>query len=455
MARAPEPHALDGRQLNGWKEIAAHLGKSVRSVQRWELTLGLPVHRIRTPDGIIIYADSEEIDSWKRGLDIPRALTEKTNGGNEASETEPSPVRQPAAVLRVPYVWMLLAAVAIGASVLGYALGRARQDQGGVAVEVRYVGRTIEAIARNGRVAWSYPLNADVVAPRNQPVLFLDFEGDGETEILVPVQSASHGTQPGLSDAVYCFSRRGELKWMYAPDYSLSFDDQRFTAPWEIMDIAVSSGGPTRRIWVAFAHHTWWPGFVVEIGAAGQPHLVFAQAGRIFSVSHWTTASGGMLAIGGAVNTLRSATLMLIPDTGAVASYPMQGSKPPCELCPVGDPRRVFLFDTSELTRANHEGFPYVNAIRPVGPALKLMITEGGGSSIVMLNNDFSIDSFQFSDRYWAAHRAFEKQGRIDHAAELCPDRERPREVREWTAERGWYRQSITPGNAGARTLEP
>jgi hypothetical protein len=32
-------------QLNGWKEIAAYLGRSVRTVQRWEKDFGLPVRR--------------------------------------------------------------------------------------------------------------------------------------------------------------------------------------------------------------------------------------------------------------------------------------------------------------------------------------------------------------------------------------------------------------------------
>jgi hypothetical protein len=31
-------------RLNGWKEIAAYVGKGVRTVQRWEKAHGLPVH---------------------------------------------------------------------------------------------------------------------------------------------------------------------------------------------------------------------------------------------------------------------------------------------------------------------------------------------------------------------------------------------------------------------------
>src|SRR5689334_19614404 len=37
--------------LTGWKEIAAYLGKSVRTAHRWKTELGLPVHRMTFADG--------------------------------------------------------------------------------------------------------------------------------------------------------------------------------------------------------------------------------------------------------------------------------------------------------------------------------------------------------------------------------------------------------------------
>ncbi len=49
--------------LNGWKEIADHLRRGVRTVQRWE-SLGLPVRRPRRKDRSAVCALSEEIDEW-------------------------------------------------------------------------------------------------------------------------------------------------------------------------------------------------------------------------------------------------------------------------------------------------------------------------------------------------------------------------------------------------------
>ena len=53
----------NGQLLTSWKEIAAHLGKGVRTVQRWERLLGLPVKR-PAENRHIVMARAEELDDW-------------------------------------------------------------------------------------------------------------------------------------------------------------------------------------------------------------------------------------------------------------------------------------------------------------------------------------------------------------------------------------------------------
>lgn len=52
--------------LSGWKQIAAYMKAGVRTVQRWQNELQLPVVRIR--DGVVspVMAESEKIDLWIR-----------------------------------------------------------------------------------------------------------------------------------------------------------------------------------------------------------------------------------------------------------------------------------------------------------------------------------------------------------------------------------------------------
>jgi len=53
-----------GNCLDSWKEIAAHLKRTVRTVQRWERNEGLPVHRHLHARASSVYARKSEIDAW-------------------------------------------------------------------------------------------------------------------------------------------------------------------------------------------------------------------------------------------------------------------------------------------------------------------------------------------------------------------------------------------------------
>jgi hypothetical protein len=50
--------------LNSWKEVAAYMGRGVRTVQRWEQELGLPVRRPRAKSRSAVIAFKNELDQW-------------------------------------------------------------------------------------------------------------------------------------------------------------------------------------------------------------------------------------------------------------------------------------------------------------------------------------------------------------------------------------------------------
>ena len=64
------------KKLVSWKEIAAHLGREVRTVQRWETTEDLPVHRHEHQKKSTVYAYPSELDAWfknRQPVDDPEA----------------------------------------------------------------------------------------------------------------------------------------------------------------------------------------------------------------------------------------------------------------------------------------------------------------------------------------------------------------------------------------------
>jgi phage shock protein A len=63
--------------LNSWKEIAVYLGRGVRTVQRWEKELHLPVRRPRNRSRSAVIALRAELNEW-----LVRQAAQRENNGN-------------------------------------------------------------------------------------------------------------------------------------------------------------------------------------------------------------------------------------------------------------------------------------------------------------------------------------------------------------------------------------
>jgi len=53
-----------GIRLDSWKEIAAYLRRSERTVKRWEQERGLPTHRLPGKGRSSVFAYASELDEW-------------------------------------------------------------------------------------------------------------------------------------------------------------------------------------------------------------------------------------------------------------------------------------------------------------------------------------------------------------------------------------------------------
>jgi predicted DNA-binding transcriptional regulator AlpA len=69
--RSPEK-----RYLSSWKEIAKYIGLSQRTIQRWERSFGLPVHRPTGSRSGAVIAIAAEIDEWILKTPAARNLSE-------------------------------------------------------------------------------------------------------------------------------------------------------------------------------------------------------------------------------------------------------------------------------------------------------------------------------------------------------------------------------------------
>lgn len=102
-----DTHRSEDR-LDSWKEIANYLGRDKRTVQRWERTESLPIHRHEHEKKSTVYAYTSELDEWRKTRqpkDDPEADAafepdpEDENGADEIGEQEIPPVPEPRAPL--------------------------------------------------------------------------------------------------------------------------------------------------------------------------------------------------------------------------------------------------------------------------------------------------------------------------------------------------------------------
>ena len=74
-------------RLDSWKEIAAYLGRSVRTVQRWERESGLPVRRVKSAkESGSVYAFRSELDAWlERGKPEEKELSPQASASQRSN----------------------------------------------------------------------------------------------------------------------------------------------------------------------------------------------------------------------------------------------------------------------------------------------------------------------------------------------------------------------------------
>src|SRR5215470_12228537 len=68
-------------RLDSWKEIAAYLGRGIRTVQRWEREEGLPVHRLAHDKRGSVYARRNELAAWWESRRVTLAAQPPREGG--------------------------------------------------------------------------------------------------------------------------------------------------------------------------------------------------------------------------------------------------------------------------------------------------------------------------------------------------------------------------------------
>lgn len=499
MVERQSDGGVAGDRLTGWKDIASYLGKAVRTAQRWEEELGLPVRRVKTGPGQAVYASRAELDGWLETAD-PSRLDAETHP-EDADEAAAAPVsmsadappsaaslepRRAAALTvdltsapevrtesapAVPiggdrqgqgsappqWSWALvmssgrtryaLATVGLlAAMAIGYGLGKPSAANF-TGASLAFSGQRLEALAPGGRLLWAHDFGRPVgVFEREHWIKHqegaslarVDLNADGTLEHVVPVRFAIGGQNPSDSDGLFAFGERGRMLWSVAPPGAISCGGQTYKGPWKLSAVTVAETPGPKRVWAAYKHHTWWPSIVVEIAPDGSQAIRYVQSGWVMSLTPWQRPDGLFLVAGGVLNEEVRPSVVVMRTDGPPTVSPTRTAAFACDIEGQA-PVEMTTVGAFEVTRA--KGFPYLMANRLHVLAGELRV-ELGHDAVATVGDTGRVESLATTDTYLRDHMALQPLV-LTHALEDCAELHSQKPVGHWTPAEGWREYGV------------
>jgi hypothetical protein len=445
-------------RLNGWKEIASHLDKSVRTAIRWEKH-GLPVHRIHTERGEIVYAFRGEIDRWL----IDGGAATETRGPTDVrarpawtSTSTTPPTRLVGRHLPVVVGCLVaLAGLVIGAVMWRGArsaergAARAAGSGGGLPANWRVEQGRLEVFDSSGLLLWSH----DFASPMGEAtydrshsrwadrVSIEDLDGDGDPEVLaVPV--ARDATDLRL----YCFEANGRMRFTHRPSWPVTFGSLVAQPPfglWLFRVAAQPAGG--KAVWVAATHHVWFPSVVQKLSAQGAVLGEHWMNGHIATIALDTREGRSIVLVGGTSNETGGAALVVLDQRSPSGSVPADDRDYQCVNCPPGRPLAYLVFPRMEIARVSRTRsilgevrvLPNGHILARAEQGVTVVDVRPDGQPFVFyeLDRGFRVVSAEIGDNYATVHTRLAALGLIGHPlgrgddADLFP-------VLRWTGDR-------------------
>ena len=405
-------------RLNGWKEISHHLGKSVRTVQRWERDLGLPIHRLRTNRGEIIWALRQEIDRW---------LSTKDNGTHVGTAVHSRRELVLAATILFAVAGSLFVVLNIDWRVADTP-SVVRPDQPS---SFRIIDRQIQVYDRSKRMMWehAFPFVLSEVAYQDTPayagsnnVQFYDLNGDGTSEVIFV---AKPRTTP--DDELFVFDSAGRVLFQRRPGRYVRFGSKENSPPFYITNLLLTTDSRgEKHLWLVSQHNTSFPSVVEKLSPDGKVRGEYWSSGHITELAVAFQNARRVILVAAMYNHERRTSLSVLDYDNPTGVTPSIDPLYRCPDCPPEAPLLFYVFPQPELARVL-ENRPRIDTLRvtPHGETVLAVESAGmylsgdvfpsAGSVFYFFNSRFELKNVEASDSYRLLHRKLELSGSLKH----------------------------------------
>ena len=439
-------------QLSGWKEIAAYLGRSVRTVQRWEKDFGLPVRRWGLSKPESVFAFPREIDAWletAQGINARKGAgaaggNASATAGNEAALEGQEPLFPRRWVIRMATAAVIYTAViAAGFFLWGdRILSRraARNAPAAVPSEWRIDLDSLVVSDANGNVLWKRAFARELIPPDPGNLStpsrltlggITDLEGDGTREVWFVARP--HGAS--AESALYLFEQDGRLRWTFKPDIKVRFGEDTFGPSWLVDRAFVTpnpAGGPGRALWVSMVDLALFPSAIQRLDPkTGTPLSAYWTNGSIVTAALDASTSPPKLYVGACYNESRAGSLSVLDALNPSGSAPAALEKYRCMDCPPGEPLAFLVFPKPSRFAGSDATGP-VETITPqsdgsVGVRVRHAVAGPAAHAVGVFQLDASLGpvSVDTADGYLSVYNALVERGEAPAGAPKAIDPER------------------------------
>jgi hypothetical protein len=413
-------------RLDGWKEIANHLRKSTRTAQRWERELGLPVRRLKTLKGEIVFALKQELDVWQ--LQNSAAREDLSSNGDEDIDVSdgvsesPGEVAIPRSVSKRQSRFSF-AIWATGFLVAGFALGLLylHFNHSPVPVTYRIEHNALIVLNKSGDELWRRnfeDLEPGFYSGKLRSIWIGDLNQDGQTEVLFveqPTQALTH------SVTMHCISQKGRELWSFTPSRIVRTASEEFEAIYGIIDFEVFDTAAGKRIALTANHHLYFPEEVVLLSPTGTVVGEYWHPGHFSQVRALDLKRDGniKLFLSGVNNEYRTATLVVLDlDKVSGAATQTNPNYQFPDMPPAKETVRVYFPRSCINKLLNRFNVARGVEIRP--NSLLVHVDEQPGvaaPAALMYEMSFDMTKAKLSvvDYFRVVHKELEADHRLDH----------------------------------------
>jgi hypothetical protein len=451
-------------RLNGWKDIASHLERGVRTVQRWEKDYGLPVRRLGPGRGEGVFAFVQEIDEWQSSAQAARARWETSSASTDSSPDAAPPAGPDSAggaagtdghreradagdsLAGNPrhtrsLIVVLVVAVVATAVWASWTTWRAYGPTNLAGEQTPAAGRpaawrveadSLVALDAEKRVCWTYRvptvLNPAFYATQVPGALggVGDIDDDGRREIWIVAV-------PMIPDSrefkLHVFDEDGTPRFAYQHEGSVVFGATTFSGPWPVYRTFLTEAPEDPRhhaLWVASRDGSEFPSLLVRLDV---------HSGKILSGPYWNdgwidsaallrSPAGPRLLIGVTNNEKQAPGVVVLDAANITGSAPAEAAKYRCTTCPAGEPLGVAAFPKPRrfAPAAGSGGVDSVAvSVSASGPAAPVEVTAtyaisrsgGAASAVFHLGTDLTPLQADPGDNYIPTYEQLVREGSV------------------------------------------